>query len=270
MTNASPFFAGKLFSNSHAASYPPAEPPMPTIGQLASLLPSASCAGFDLADVDRLLLLLATVRDAFFFAVRFRGMAFFMLIPVSASDKLSLQSVAAVSDCRNMVRRSLSAATVMAIRERLKRRDVVYQRSPIYFVTACTSKREPVLASERIHSAFKKFGTSGPKFSTRVGAYVLMPSHVHLFVAIDDQKIGLSQWVKSLKGMLSHVLRDAGNSPPYWQKGFFDHLLRSSNSYSQKWHYVRENPVRAKLVTHWEEWPYHGEIFELRFHDACL
>src|SRR5215472_18409180 len=114
MTNASPFFAGKLFSNSHAASYPPAEPPMPTIGQLASLLPSASCAGFDLADVDRLLLLLATVRDAFFFAVRFRGMAFFMLIPVSASDKLSLQSVAAVSDCRNMVRRSLSAATKTA------------------------------------------------------------------------------------------------------------------------------------------------------------
>ena len=32
------------------------------------------------------------------------------------------------------------------------------------------------------------------------------------------------------------------------QEGFFDHLLRSYESYAQKWEYVRENPVRAGLV----------------------
>ena len=30
-----------------------------------------------------------------------------------------------------------------------------------------------------------------------------------------------------------------------WQEEFFDHVLRSSESYSQKWDYVKENPVRA-------------------------
>src|SRR4029077_12085115 len=29
---------------------------------------------------------------------------------------------------------------------------------------------------------------------------------------------------------------------------FFDHLLRSEESYDQKWNYVRDNPVRADLA----------------------
>ena len=44
------------------------------------------------------------------------------------------------------------------------------------------------------------------------------------------------------------------------QRGFFDHLLRSAESYGQKWNYVRENPVRAGLVEKAEDWPYAGEI----------
>ena len=28
-----------------------------------------------------------------------------------------------------------------------------------------------------------------------------------------------------------------------WQRGFFDHVLCSSESYSQKWEYVRDNHV---------------------------
>jgi hypothetical protein len=45
-----------------------------------------------------------------------------------------------------------------------------------------------------------------------------------------------------------------------WQEGFFDHLLRTDESYSQKWNYVRENPVRAGLVKSAAEWTYQGEI----------
>ena len=45
-----------------------------------------------------------------------------------------------------------------------------------------------------------------------------------------------------------------------WQPGFFDHVLRNDESYAQKWEYVRENPVRAGLVSEWHEWPYQGEI----------
>jgi REP element-mobilizing transposase RayT len=84
-------------------------------------------------------------------------------------------------------------------------------------------------------------------------------------VATDDEKITLSEWVKSLKNAISKTLRLSRVDAPHWQKTFFDHLLRSSDSYSEKWSYVRENPVRAGLVKKAEEWPFLGEVFSLEY-----
>ena len=69
---------------------------------------------------------------------------------------------------------------------------------------------------------------------------------------------------RSLKNSLSKTLRQQGHAAPHWQKGFFDHILRASESYSQKWLYVAENPVRAGLVKNRTEWPWQGEIHPLR------
>ena len=49
-------------------------------------------------------------------------------------------------------------------------------------------------------------------------------------------------------------------SPRLWQPGFFDRILRSQESYAEKWNYVREKPVRAGLVQTAHDWPYQGEI----------
>ena len=54
-----------------------------------------------------------------------------------------------------------------------------------------------------------------------------------------------------------------GRSGAIWQEEFFDHVLRSSESYSQKWDYVKENPVRAGLVRSSDEWPWQGEMESL-------
>src|SRR5438876_6998545 len=132
--------------------------------------------------------------------------------------------------------------------ERLKRLDIVYQRSPIYFVTACVAKRRKLLANSAIDTAFKAFAASGSSCGAWIGAYVLMPDHLHLFVALDDERIRLSDWLRSLKGGLSATRREEKIAAPYWQKGFFDHVLRSQESATQKWEYVRENPTRAGLV----------------------
>ena len=45
-----------------------------------------------------------------------------------------------------------------------------------------------------------------------------------------------------------------------WQEEFFDHVLRSSESYTQKREYVYENPVRAGLVPSANDWQWQGEI----------
>ena len=57
----------------------------------------------------------------------------------------------------------------------------------------------------------------------------------------------------------------AGHFDRAWQAGFLDHLLRSGESYAEKWNYVRMNPVRAGLIEQSEDWPFAGEIEALRW-----
>ncbi len=154
-------------------------------------------------------------------------------------------------------------------KQRLHRLELVLVRSPIYFVTACAINRRHLLASTAIHESFIRFAEQGPEHGAWIGAYVLMPDHLHAFVAIDGEKLSLSDWMKSLKNALSKTLRSHSTPTPHWQKTFFDHVLRSAESYTEKWYYVRENPVRAGLVRRWEDWPLRGEIFALEYRSEC-
>lgn len=149
--------------------------------------------------------------------------------------------------------------------ERLRRLEAVYERHPVYFVTACTADRRDLLASPVVHDVFVQFAQAAAERGAWVGCYVLMPDHLHLFVALDDKIIRLCGWLKSLKNSLSKALREQGEQAPHWQKGFFDHVMRGGESYSQKWDYVRANPVRAGLVARADDWPYSGEVHNLEY-----
>ena len=92
-----------------------------------------------------------------------------------------------------------------------------------------------------------------------------MPDHMHLFVFVPDPGLPLSRWMQALKSVLGKTLLKQGVEKPHWQEGFFDHLLRSGESYAQKWEYVRANPVRAGLCGSVEQWPFQGELMTIEF-----
>jgi putative transposase len=141
-----------------------------------------------------------------------------------------------------------------------RRLDLIFPHRPLYFVTCCTYRRRPHLANDRVHEAFAKFTTRAQNdYGVAVGRYVILPDHLHLFVALPDG-IKLGDWVGTLKRVLAHSLEGSDSSDPIWQRGFFDHVLRNNESYVEKWSYVRENPVRAGLVQSANDWPFCGEI----------
>ena len=80
---------------------------------------------------------------------------------------------------------------------------------------------------------------------------------IYSFVAVR-----ISFWAagSQLKQALAKAADLSREETQIWQEGFFDHLMRSDESYSQKWNYVRQNPVRAGLVKSADDWPYQGEI----------
>lgn len=136
---------------------------------------------------------------------------------------------------------------------------------PFYFITFNTYERRSLLARDEVHQTFCTFSINAQQRDVAVGRYVIMPDHVHFFVAFPADGITLPLWVQSLRNVIGKKLLQLGIHKPHWQEGFFDHLLRSRESYSEKWDYVQMNPVRAELCGTPEDWPYQGEIVRIPF-----
>jgi REP element-mobilizing transposase RayT len=138
--------------------------------------------------------------------------------------------------------------------------------APFYFITFNTWKRLPLLGRPEIHEAFRTYCLrAAAEHDVAVGRYVIMADHIHLFVYLPPTEVTLERWIRMLRTVLGKELLRLDTQKPHWQEGFFDHLLRSSESYAQKWEYVRMNPVRAGFCQEPEAWPYQGEIASLRY-----
>jgi len=155
--------------------------------------------------------------------------------------------------------------TGRVIKGRPPRLPEIFQRddSPLFFVTLCTLHRRKFGDLQTVEAAFEAYASRGTDFGVAVGRYVIMPDHIHFFIC-GDVDFKLSEWVKGLKRAILSAFQKT-DSENLWQPGFFDHLLRSGESYGQKWDYVRENPIRAGLVSKIEDWPFHGEIIDLEY-----
>ena len=127
----------------------------------------------------------------------------------------------------------MTVADFPPLRFRLTRLDEVYPESSIYFITSCTHERRTLPANTEVHDSFRYFCTIAGTHHVMVGRYVIMPDHLHFFVHFGGN-IQLSVWMKSLKNSLSKTLRNMGETAPHWQKGYFDHVVRSEQSYEEK------------------------------------
>ena len=146
----------------------------------------------------------------------------------------------------------------------LRRLDSIWIEPAIYFVTICTAGRRPMLARPDVLSVLRdEFAAAPRRYGWMSGRFVAMPDHLHSFCAGGEtaSAASLSRFVGGFKQWTAkRIFRAAGAPAPLRQREFFDHLLRSHESYDAKWLYVRENPVRAGLVEKSEDWPCGGEI----------
>jgi len=133
---------------------------------------------------------------------------------------------------------------------------------PLFYLTCCVRNREPLLASQEVAAVLvSAWEMSHETWRWEVGRYVVMPDHVHFFAApCDEEARSVGAFVGRWKSWTKRRIGQVGVTEFAWQPEFFDHVLRSSESYESKWEYVRSNPVRAGLVEEPEEWPFSGEV----------
>jgi REP element-mobilizing transposase RayT len=89
-----------------------------------------------------------------------------------------------------------------------------------------------------------------------VFAYVVMPTHLHLFSEIGAA--GLKETVEDFKRWTGHQAAAilAGDGQRFWQREWFDHWSRSEEEDEKIVNYIRANPVKAGLVQSPTDWPY--------------
>ncbi len=153
-------------------------------------------------------------------------------------------------------------ATDEQMHKHLRRLGHVWIDRPIYFITTCTAGRRTILASKEVSEILIDEWRNGHRrHGWAIGRYVIMPNHVHFFCRAELAAKPLQVFMQRWKEWTSkRMTRELSISGTVWQEEFFDHVLRSGESYSQKWDYVKENPVRAGLVHSSDEWPWQGEI----------
>jgi REP-associated tyrosine transposase len=101
-----------------------------------------------------------------------------------------------------------------------------------------------------------------------VTATVVMPDHVHLLLTPLTQESGyeypLGKILQGIKGFSAREINklrlSKGN---LWMDENYDRIIRDFDEYLEKWHYLRNNPVKDGIRLAPEEYPFLWEPGEL-------
>lgn len=142
-----------------------------------------------------------------------------------------------------------------------------FARRPILFLTVVSHLRRPCLANQHAFNILTQIWRNSPAIDGWfVGDYLLMPDHVHLFARAGEGAKPLARWLQTWKSLSSRQLTPQLQiEPPFWQRDYFDRFLRTTEDYAKKWDYVSLNPVRQKLCATAMDWPWKGQLHEMRF-----
>lgn len=85
--------------------------------------------------------------------------------------------------------------------------------------------------------------------------FTILPNHWHaLVVPAPDCTLSLSEILKRLKGRTAKRLRrHRGGHGAFWQREWFDRWIRDDTEWKRCVAYIRDNPVKAGLVTEWTQ-----------------
>ena len=89
----------------------------------------------------------------------------------------------------------------------------------------------------------------------RLLAWTLMPNHVHVLFEVGEKPMVeiLKSWKQFTATQSNKLL---GNDGPFWQADYWDTYMRDPEYEARTIRYIRNNPVKAGLVTTWQEWPW--------------
>ena len=125
-----------------------------------------------------------------------------------------------------------------------------------FFVTICCHERKNLFRkTELATSTTAILKETCFSHCFRIYAYCFMPDHLHALLEGTQDSANLPQTIRAFKGAASAVARRSGVRR-LWQKGFYDHVVRSGESMNRIAWYILMNPVRAKMAKRARDWQF--------------
>src|SRR5437773_4171980 len=137
-----------------------------------------------------------------------------------------------------------------------------HQSKQSHFITFSCYKRMPFLSNSGLRDIFIRcLENIRRRYQFRVFGYVVMPEHIHLLVSEPDVE-SLAKVIQALKVSFVRQLAkrptsarsrqmwgtDSGaNGGTFWQKRYYDHNVRSAQSFVTKLRYIHRNPMTRGL-----------------------
>jgi len=87
--------------------------------------------------------------------------------------------------------------------------------------------------------------------------YCIMPNHVHSMMTLLPNAPVLFKIMQNLKKYTAvhanKILQRAGD---FWEKESYDRVVRDENEFWNILNYILQNPVKARFVEEWHQWPF--------------
>jgi putative transposase len=126
----------------------------------------------------------------------------------------------------------------------------------MYFVTTLTKqRRKQFVASDVVDTCHEQLLRAAALRDFEILAYCYMPDHLHLLVRGGTVSASLSAFMKMAKQLSAyHVSRVHGIN--LWAKGYHDRIVREDENPEPYIAYIRNNPVKARLVASAAAYPF--------------
>ncbi|MCG7869975.1 MAG: transposase [Candidatus Thiodiazotropha taylori] len=139
-----------------------------------------------------------------------------------------------------------------------------------YFFTVVTHKRKPLFSDDSAR-LFLRDAISNVRinYPFEIDALCLLPDHLHTIWTLPDGDVNYSKRWRAIKGNFSRgyrkqtsrkiaptISRQNRGEVTFWQRRFWEHLIRDERDYRRHFDYIHFNPVKHGYTESVSDWPW--------------
>jgi len=131
-----------------------------------------------------------------------------------------------------------------------------------YHVTTCTYNKKPFFNDLQLARLVVNEMQKLVKQNLVVSiTWVIMPDHLHWLFQLSSEN-SLSKVIQLFKGRSSKIINQSDSGIKFlWQKGFYDHAIRTEDDLIKISRYIVANPLRNGLVDKIENYSLWDSIY---------